>query len=111
MPTVKIGNRELRVLHKSEPGSFLVEQKLVVARAELDQAGPAGYHEKMAGVILCYVGGHNEEVTLDWLLSNLPSDLTDIMRGCIIGSGHKPKVREAVKEPEAKDAKGEAARP
>lgn len=107
MATVKIGDRELRVLHKSEAGSFLVEQKLVAARAELDDAGPQRFHEKMAGVILCYVGGaHNEPpVALDWLIANLPGDVTDVLRGCIIGSGYEPRVKDPG------DAKGEAARP
>ncbi len=104
MATVKIGDRELRVLHKSEPGSFLVDHKLVLAWADVAEAAPAQHHPKMASVILCYVGGHNEPpVTLEWLLEKLPGDLKELMRALREAAGHPQADAEA--------AAGEGSRP
>src|SRR5712664_2471692 len=88
MATVKIGDRDLDVWDRQAPGGLGRTKKLILAHAALAEASPADVPDKLAAIVLCYVG-HNDGVTLDWLLDNLPTDCGELLQQCITTSGGK----------------------
>lgn len=87
MATVRIGDRDLEV--KLATLGFL-KRKLLPARKALLAANEEETPDRIVAIIYCYVG-HNEGITEEWLLDNVPVDPSSIMRACIVASGQQPR--------------------
>lgn len=82
MATVTIGGRELAVWSRKEPGSLGKLKRAIVAERALQMCEVETMPDAIAGLVLVYVG-HNEGVTQDWLLEQLPADASDVLRDCV----------------------------
>lgn len=90
MATVKIGDRELAVLSPETPGGLGRLEKTLLAEAAVQAARvePLTYPRKMAELVMTYVG-HNEGMTVDWLLTVLPVSCGEIVTACVLASQGK----------------------
>jgi hypothetical protein len=86
--TVVIGGRELAVRRQDEPGGLGLLKRVTLASKKLRDGGVDDYPDNAADLIGCYVA-HNEGVTRDWLLEQLPADCTAILVRCGEASGAK----------------------
>ena len=88
MATINLGGRDLAVKHQQEPGGLGLQKALALANKKLASSSEFDYADNAAALLACYVG-HNEGVTTDWLLEQLPADCSEILRRCIVASGGK----------------------
>lgn len=86
MATVKIGDKELSVPHRQSEGGLLRMKNTIEAELAVGAAKGVEIPDAWAKLVHCYVG-HNEGVTVEWLLSKLPADCTEILTACVIASG------------------------
>jgi hypothetical protein len=89
MATVRIGERELDVWHRQQDGGLGKSKRVILAELALRKAPVEEIPDRWADLIGCYVG-HNEGVTVDWLLKTLPADCRDVNRACMLASGLTP---------------------
>lgn len=88
MAAIHIGGRDLDVRAQT---LGMVKHKLRPWRAA--DVKDDGHEDHAAAFFHIYVG-HNDGVTLDWLLDNLPADaaaLTKLMREVVIAAGSTPR--------------------
>lgn len=100
MATVRIGDMDLRVLHKRERGSFKRDMDLIALRVDLEKAEGVAAQMKLAEMVHVYVRESDPPVTLEWLVENM-HDVYEVLRDCAVASGRQVKDQDA----------GEAARP
>jgi len=79
MATVRIGDRELDV--KPATLGFL-KRKVIPWQATMSAAEGEAAIDQIAAGFLLYVG-HNEGVTADWLLENLPANTYDLFKAVV----------------------------
>jgi hypothetical protein len=103
MATVKIGDRELRVLESHEPGGFRVQRDLARAKTALVAAGKSDDPETIAAAlvetIFAWLGPPvNPDLTREWLDDNLPADSAQIIRDCAAAAAKRPASGEEARQ-------------
>ena len=94
MASVTIGGRSLDVWNRQTPGSLGKMKAVAHAEAALAAAKGAANFDAIADLVACYVG-HNEGVTVEWLLTVLPLDCMETLSACIRASGSEVAAGEA----------------
>lgn len=90
MATVRIGDRELDVWARREPGGLGRTKAVILAEKAAREAKPEELCDHLADIVLAYVGD-NPGVDRDWLLKHLPAEPYDIIGACAAASGLEMK--------------------